>query len=190
MKTIFACLFAFVSLSVCATDLPKDVRDVRLSYAEYRRIPTKTEIRQRPNCIPHGQRHPVDCEDVVVLESKPVVTVYVNYFDPTFPERGHLPSTIEFHYAPDEFPAEDLESLKVSVWRRIFSTRGEKFAKKFFEVAVADVQRTVMVVDRENSDLCPINRNRYPDADPRCQERVVYKPAKVWVKEVTLLKKN
>lgn len=172
-------------------DAPKAAKDFRLKSVAYNLLPTKTEIRQIPGCRPYGERHPVDCEQVVVLESQAVIQVHVGYFDPALVDGDYRGSTVTLNFKLEDFEASDVEALKKNYrsWRGIFSRVGERIANETLELKVEKVQRTVMVVDVRNSKLCPIDRNRYPDRLPGCEEILVYRPSLVWVNEVSVLKK-
>jgi hypothetical protein len=180
--------FAEVIYSSSA-DLSTGTRLFKLDTAEYKLIPTKTEIRQIPGCFPHGERHPSECQTEVVLESQPVVHVYVSYQDPLMQSESNEKSWVGFNFRLEDFSAEDVAALKsvYPTWRHPFSKIGSKIAKKNFTLEVKKSERTIQVVDVRNSKLCPIMENGEPV--PGCVERIVYKPAKTWVNEVSLLKK-
>jgi len=157
--------------------------------AEFKLIPTKTEIREIPGCTPGGEAGTI-CTEEVVLESQPVVAVNVSYVDPATVSEGQDKSWLSLNFKHEDFAAEDVATLKAAypTWRHPFSRAGEKFAKKNLALQVRNAERTIMVVDVENSDLCPTNGETGESA-PGCVERIEYKPAKAFVKEINVLKK-
>ncbi len=125
-------------------------------------LATKTEIRQIPGCNPNGERHPVECQEEVALERTPVLAVDVEYTDTFNQGEGNEKSFVSFI-----LPASD--------------------AGKELSLSVKKVERTIQVVDVRNSKLCPILESG--ETYPNCEERLVYKPAQTWVKEVTVTAK-
>jgi hypothetical protein len=169
-------------------DLSTGTRNFKLDSAEYKLIPTKTEIREIPGCIPGGEAGTI-CTEEVVLESQPVVHVNISYFDPFLQSDGYDKSWIGFNFRTEDISAEDLAALKsvYPTWRHPFSKVGARVAKKNFSLDVKRSERTIQVVDVRNSRLCPVNGETGEPA-PGCQEVIVYKPAKTWVNEITVLK--
>ncbi len=175
-----------------SVDFPANARDVGLSFAEYRILPVKTEVRPIPGCTTYGDSAPGDCDEVVVLESVPVVQVSVGHSV----ERRHdddVYNTSPFttylvNFKVDSFTAEEIAQLKKA--RRIFRSTGGALAKKLFRFETKPTERTRMVVDVKNSVFC-----RYYDYDnnplpiPGCTPKIVFKEVVVKVLEVTVLKK-
>jgi hypothetical protein len=187
---LFAAVNSFAGVIYSnSADLSTGTRFFKLDSAEYKLIPTKTEIRQIPGCIPHGDRHPTECQTEIVLESQPVIRVNVSYDDPFVRSEGQEKSWIGFNLRLEEISGEDLAALKsvYPTWRHPFSRVGQRIAKKNFILEVKKSERTIQVVDVRNSRLCPVMDNGLPF--PGCVERIVYKPAKTWVTEVSVLKK-
>lgn len=169
-------------------DAPKNAKDFTLKYVEYKLVPTKTETRKIPGCRPSNYR--TDCYEVVVLESTPVIGVNVGYFDPSQVDGDYRGSTHTLNFRLDDFSTEDVNELKsLSFWRRVFSKTGARIANDNLYLEVERARREVMVVDMERSKICPLDRNRYPERRPGCEEILVYKPSTVVVNSVTVLKK-
>jgi hypothetical protein len=175
-----------------SVDFPPNAQDIRLSFAEYRILPVKTEVRPIPGCTTYGDRAPGDCEEVVVLESVPVVQVSIGHSV----ERRHDDdvyntspfSTYPVNFKLDSFTEEEIAQLKRA--RRIFRSTGGALAKKLFRFETKPAQRTRRVVDEKNSVFC-----RYYDYDyytypiPGCTPKIVFKEVVVKVLEVTVFKK-
>ncbi len=125
-------------------------------------LATKTEIRQIPGCNPNGERHPVECQEEVATERTKVLAVDVEYRDTFNNGEGNEKSFVSF-----VLPAAD--------------------AGKELTLSVVRAERTIQVVDVRNSKLCPILESG--ETYPGCEEILVYKPAKTWVKEVTVTAK-
>jgi hypothetical protein len=120
-------------------DLSTSTTQFKLDSAEYKLIPTKTEVRPIPGCVQNGEiSHPTNCEDTIVLESQPVVHVNVSYVDPTLVSEGYDKSWIGFTFKLEDFSAEDVAALKAAypTWRHPFSRAGQKFAKKNLSLEV------------------------------------------------------
>jgi hypothetical protein len=172
-----------------SADLSTGTTNFKLDSAEFKFIPTKTEIRQIPGCIPDGEAGNI-CTEEVVLESLPVVHVNVSYSDPFLQSEGYDKSWIGFNFRTEDISADDLAALKsvYPTWKHPFSKIGARVAKSNFSLSVKRSERTIQVVDVRNSKLCPVN-GETGEPVPGCQEVIVYKPAKTWVNEVTVLKK-
>ncbi len=170
-------------------DLSSSTSQHKLVDAEYKMIPTKTEIRQIPGCNPNGDRHPVECQEEVVLEAQPVIAVNVSYEDSMFSSEGNEKNWLTLNFKLEDFSAEDVAALKAAypTWRHPFSRAGQKFAKKNLQLQVVKASRTIQVVDVRNSKLCPVLESG--ETYPGCVENIVYKPAQTTVKEITILKK-
>jgi hypothetical protein len=105
-----------------------------------------------------------DCEELVVLESRPVIEVSVGYEDPQcVGEDRYRGSTKSLIFKLEDFKQDDVATLKNA---RILSRAGLRFVKNLLRLEVKDVQREIMVIDMRNSKLCPINRERFPERDP------------------------
>lgn len=157
--------------------------------AEYKLIPTKTEIRQIPGCNANGDRHPVECQEEVVLESQPVITVNVSYIDRMFPQEGNQKENLALNFRLEDFSASDVAALKAGypTWAHPFSSVGKTFAARNLELQVVNAPRTIQVVDVQNSKLCRILESG--EMEYGCEEEIVYKSAQTTVKEVTVIKK-
>lgn len=171
-------------------DLATQTSNFKLDSAEYKLIPTKTEIRTIPGCNPNGEAGNI-CTEEVVLESQAVVHVNVSYYDPSLQSDGGMQkSWIGFNFRTEDISAEDLAALKAAypTWRHPFSKAGKRVGQKNFELTVKNrAERTIQVVDVRNSKLCPVLESG--ETYPGCVEVIVYKPAKTWVNEVTVNKK-
>lgn len=186
----FAIAFALlssVSAFAASADLSIGTRNFKLVDAEFKLIPTKTEIRQIPGCSPYGERNPSDCEEVIVLETREAVVANVSYDDPFSASEGNQVSWLTLELDMADFSAEDIESLKKAypTWRHPFSKAGRNFARKNLELSVVRAERTIQIVDVRNSKLCPQN-GESGETLPGCVERLVYKDAKTTVNEVTV----
>ncbi|GEM_PF-2348452 len=188
--TLVASVNSFAGVIYSNTaDLSTSTSQIKIADAEYKLIPTKTETRWIPGCNPNGERHPVECQETVVLESQPVITVNVSYKDNMFQEEGNFKRNLALNFRLEDFSADDVASLKAAypTWRHPFSTARRDFVRKNLELQVVKAQRTIQVVDVRNSKLCPIGESGMPF--PGCVERIAYKPAQTTVKEVTVLQK-
>jgi hypothetical protein len=195
MKTFVIALSLMASVSSFAgviysntADLSTGTRSFKLDSAEYKLVPTKTEIRQIPGCNPNGEAGNI-CTEEVVLESQAVVFVNVSYVDPMLMSEGYEKSWIGFNFKTEDFSADSVAALKAAypTWRHPFSRAGQKFAKANLSLEVKKATRTIQVVDVRNSKLCPILESG--ETYPGCVEHIVYKPATTFVNEVTVSKK-
>ena len=160
----------------------------KIDEAVYTLIPTKTEEREIPGCNPHGEASN-DCTETVVLESEPVVQVFVDYTEGVFRDPEGAKPYLAFNFPLSDFSAEEVAQLKKAspMWRWGGSSVRKAFAKKNFELDIKKVTRTIRVVDVRRSKLCPTMESG--ETLPGCVERLVYKDA--WTKklQVTVLKK-
>lgn len=181
-------LLASVNAFAVSADLSSSTTQHKLVDAEYKLIPTKVEYREIPGCRPDGEAQR-DCTEVIVLESKPVITANVSYVDSYMTSEGNEKNWLSLNFEVSEFSAEEVASLKAAypTWRHPFSNAGRKFARNVLSLEVKNVARTIQVVDVRNSHLCRVLENG--EQDPTCTEVIVYKPATTIVKEVTVLKK-
>ncbi|MCM2350222.1 MAG: hypothetical protein NDI69_09375 [Bacteriovoracaceae bacterium] len=170
-------------------DLSSSTIEHKLVDAEYKLVPTKTEIRQIPGCVATGDRHPVECQETIVLESQPVVAVNISYVDHYNRQEGNQKEWLTLNFKLEDFDAEDVAELKAAypTWRHPFSRAGSRFVRKNLELQVVKAPRTIQIVDVRNSKICRTMENGEIEAG--CVERLVYKPAQTTVKEVTVLKK-
>ncbi|MCM2350223.1 MAG: hypothetical protein NDI69_09380 [Bacteriovoracaceae bacterium] len=170
-------------------DLSSSTIGHKLVDAEYKLIPTKTEIRQIPGCVATGDRHPVECQETIVLESHPVVAVNISYVDHYNRQEGNQKEWLTLNFKLEDFAAEDVAALKAGypTWAHPFSSVGKAFAARNLDLQVVDAERTIQVVDVRNSKICMIMENG--ETMPGCVEDIVYKPAQTTVKELTVLTK-
>lgn len=168
-----------------SADLSISTRNFVLADAEFKLIPTKTEIREIPGCNPNGEAGNI-CTEEVVLETRPAIIANVSYDDAMFTSEGHDKQWLSLEFDLADFSADDVEALKKAypTWKHPFSRAGQKFAKKNLELSVVRAERTIQVVDVRNSKLCPVLESG--ETYPGCVERLVYKPAKTTVNEVTV----
>jgi hypothetical protein len=167
MKSFAIALGLMASVSSFAGVIYSNTADLSTSTTAHKiwrakkfNLATKTEIRQIPGCIVTGDRHPVECQEEVALERTPVLMVDVEYKDAMFQSEGNEKSFVSF-------------ILPVS-------NVGKKLT-----LSVKKAERTIQIVDVRNSKLCPIGEN-YPEPTFNCREVINYKPAKTWVKEVSV----
>lgn len=195
MKGLLFVLALAVSANSFAGDLFSKTKvldlgtsNFKIEYAQYGAIPTKTEVRTIPGCDVTADRHPVDCEETVVLESETVVSVIVTYKDPTSVDEYQTPAWLTFNFRPEEISAEDLAALRSVSWRTPFSKIPANVAKKNFTLEVKRVQKDVQVIDMANSTICATNVETGAVIF-NCEENIVYKTVQRWFKEVSVLKK-
>jgi hypothetical protein len=196
MKT-FALAFALLaSVNTFAQVVYTDSADLSTSTighslvdAEYKLIPTKTTTRKIPGCVIHSENYPENCEEVVVLQSEPVVVVTVSYKDTMFASEGNELSYAFFNFKISDFDAAEVAALKAAspLWRHPFSNAGKRFAQKHFTLSVVRAERTIQVVDVRNSTICRELESGVIDTS--CVENLVYKPATTFVKQVNLIQK-
>lgn len=169
-------------------DASRTSKNFKLKSVEYKLVPTKTLVRPIPGCRPSNYR--TDCTETVVLETQAVIAVNVGYFDPAMIDGDYRGTTTTLNFRLEDFSSEEVAELKnLSLWRRIFSKTGERIANDNLYLEIEKIERQVMVVDMERSKICPIDRNRYPERRPGCEEILVYKPSIKVVNSVTALKK-
>lgn len=190
MKNLMIVLSLVTSMSSFAVtvDLSGSTSQHKLVDAEFKLIPTKVEYREIPGCREDGEASR-DCTEVIVLETKPVITANVSYVDSMFSSEGNEKNWLSLNFEASEFSAEEIASLKAAypTWRHPFSNAGRRFAKNVLKMEVKTAARTIQVVDVRNSKLCPILESG--ETYPGCVENLVYKPATTYVKEVTVSKK-
>ncbi len=188
----FALALALVSSAAFAqvsytnsVDLAKEHTGYKIDQAVYTLIPTKVEIREIPGC--GGDRHPVECQETIVLESEPVVQVFVDYNEGVFRDPELPRSYVTFNFHVNDFSAEEIAELKKAspMWRLGGSSVRKAWAKKF-SLETKLVPRTIQIVDVRRSTLCQIGESGMPT--PGCVERLVYKDAQIKVRNVTVNK--
>ena len=140
-------------------DVSTNATDFKIWRAKLFNLATKTEIRDIPNCNPYGEPGG-PCTEEVAIERTLVLAVDVSFQDGFSSGEGQEKSFVSF-----VLPAAD--------------------AGKKLELSVKRAERTIQVVDVRNSKLCPIN-GESGEILPGCTENIVYKPAKTWVKEVSV----
>lgn len=179
-----------------AADIDRAHSDLKLYDVRYVQLPSKTEIRQIPGCFPHGDRHPVECEETVVLERQPAVVVDVKYKEGIFRdnEPGMQHAYVTFNLRPEAFSKEEIAELEKNS-KGVWDFSGRKFkaraawAKANLEMKTALVVRDIQVVDMRTSRFCTYQGERYPERIPGCVEVINYKPGKTTVREVKIVVK-
>lgn len=176
--------FAQVNYSNTA-DLAKEHSAFKIDQAVYTLIPTKTEEREIPGCIPWGEAS-TDCTETVVLESEPVVQVFVDYTEGVFRDPELPRSYVAFNFPLSSFSADDVAALKKAspMWRLGGSSVRKAFAKNKLALEVVKAPRTIKIVDVRNSKLCRILESG--EQEPGCKEILVYKDAQITVNQVTV----
>ena len=200
MKMFLTLAFSYLMVATSAfaqvnysntTDIDRAHSNIRITDARYFAIATRTEVRQIPGCNPHGERHPSECEETVVLERTPVVQVTVSYTEGIFRDPDFREGHLYFNFKLSDFDVEEVEKLRAASGLWDFTGRKYRirkaFAKKYFELRAELVSRTIQIVDVRNSRLCPIGESGEPR--PGCVEELRYKPVQIKVHEVTVLKK-
>ena len=140
-------------------DVNANATDFKIWRAKLFNLATKTEIRDIPGCTLNGEASG-PCTEEVAIERTLVLAVDVSYKDPMFQSEGQELAFVSF-----VLPAAD--------------------AGKKIELSVKRAERDIQVVDVRRSKLCPVN-GESGEILPGCTENIVYKPAKTWVKEVSV----
>lgn len=157
---LFASVSSFAGVIYSNTaDLSTGTYNHKIWRAKIFKLATKVEVREIPGCIPGGEAGNI-CTETVVLERTPVLQVDVSYNDQFNQGEGSDQGFVTFYMDPAD-------------------------AGKKLSLSVKRAERTIQVVDVRNSKLCPINGESGEPA-PGCIEHIVYKPAKTFVKEVTV----
>jgi len=171
-----------------STVVAKEHSRFKIDQAVYTLIPTKTEERDIPGCNPYGEASN-DCTETVVLESEPVVQVFVDYTEGVFRDPEMPSAYLSFNFPLSDFSAEEVAALKIAspMWRLRGGSVRKNFAKNNFALDLQLVNRTIQIVDVRNSKLCPILESG--ETYPGCVERLVYKDAVIKVRQVTVNKK-
>ncbi len=176
-------------------DLGGHILNVDISHARFVELPVKTEVRPIPGCTYGHDDYPRTCEEVVVLETDPVIQVQLAYDDPRDNTSSESPASyygVVVNFSTSEFTAEEVAEFKAARfnWRRPFSTKHIRIARKYFSLEVKNVKKAQQVIDYRNSRFCDSydgDGNRIPL--PGCVENVVYKTVMVGVKRVTVTRK-
>lgn len=180
--------FAQISYSDRA-DIDKAHSNIRISDVRYVALPTKTEVREIPGCIPGGEAAR-DCTEVIVLERQPVVQVTVSYTEGVFRDADIREEHVDFNFRTTDFDASEVNKLQAASGLWDFTGRKSRvrkaFAKKYLELQTAIATRTIQVVDVLNSHIC-----HETEAGPvlGCVEEINYKPATIKVRELKIIKK-
>lgn len=178
-----------------SADLNKSHTNVRISDVEFRNLPSKTETRRIPNCIPYRGREMNNCYEVVVLETKPAVQVTISYKDGIFRDHDRRMNKRHFvlNFRPETFSEAEVEELKSiskwDLWGRYHNLRMEWAARKLELQQTLEV-RDIQIVDMRTSRFCTYRGQRYPDRIPGCVEVINYKPGKQTVNAVKVLVKE
>lgn len=179
---------AFAQVSyINSVDLAKEHTGYKIDQAVYTLIPTKVEVREIPGCIPYGEAGN-DCTETVVLESEPVVQVFVDYNEGVFRDPELPRSYVTFNFNVNDFSAEEIAELKKAspMWRLGGGSVRKAWAKKF-SLETKLVPRTIKIVDVRRSKLCYAG-GESGEPLPGCVERLVYKDAQIKVRNVTVNK--
>ncbi len=182
-----ASAFAQVNYSNSAV-VAKEHSRFKIDQAVYTLIPTKTEVREIPGCNSWGEASR-DCTEVIVLESEPVVQVFVDYTEGVFRD-PELPSAyLTFNFPLSDFSAEEVAALKIAspMWRLRGGSVRKSFAKNNFELDLQLVNRTIQLVDMRRSKICRVLESG--ETLPGCVEQLVYKDEIIKVRQVTVNKK-
>ncbi len=195
MKMVLSFLVAAISFSSFAqvrytNTIEVDVahRGFKLDQAQVFHIPTRTEIRDIPGCNPNGEASNV-CTEVVVLESQPVVQVFVDYTDGVFNDPEMPSQYLTFQVPVSEFSAEEMARLTAAspMWRLRGAATRRNFARNNFKLETTVVNRDIRIVDTRRSKLCPIGESGLPQ--PGCVEELVYRTVSKRVRQVNLVRK-
>lgn len=183
---------AFAQVNYSSTmEIDRAHSNIHISDVRYFALATRTEVRQIPGCNPHGERHPSECEETVVLERTPVVQVIVTYTEGIFRDPDFREGHLYFNFRTSDFESDEVAKLKTASGLWDFSGRKfrirKAFAKKHFDLKAELVTRTIQIVDVRNSRLCPIGESGEPY--PGCVEELRYKPIDIKVREITVIKK-
>ncbi len=176
-------------------DLDRRILNVGISHARFVELPVKTEVRPIPGCTTYNDDYPRSCEEVVVLETDPVIQVEVTYDDPRDNPSSESPASyygVIVNFSISEFSEEEVAEFKTARfnWRRPFSNKQYRIARKYFSLEMKKVQISQQVIDYKKSTICEAydnDGNRIPL--PGCVQNVVYKTVMVWVQRVTVSRK-
>lgn len=192
MKMVLSILAVAMSLSsfaqvsyVSSIEVDLAHKGFKIDQAQVFQIPTRTEVRQIPGCNPGGEAENV-CTEVVVIESQPVIQVFVDYSDGVFNDPEMPTSYLTFQVPVSEFSAEEVANLTAAspMWRMRGAATRRNFARNNFKLEMSVVNRDIRIVDTRRSKLCPIGESGFPQ--PGCVEELVYKTVSKRVRQVNL----
>lgn len=195
MKMLFSIVAAAMSFTsfaqvryVSTIELDLAHRGFKIDQAQVFQIPTRTEVREIPGCNPNGEAGNV-CTEVVVIESQPVVQVFVDYTDGVFHDPEMPAQYLTFQVPVSDFSAEEMASLSAAspMWRMRGAATRRNFARNNFKLETTVVNRDIRVVDTRRSKLCPIGESGLPQ--PGCVEELVYKTVSKRMRQVNLARK-
>ncbi len=195
MKMLLSLIVATMSLSsfaqvryVSTIELDMAHRGFKIDQAQVFNIPTRTEVREIPGCNPNGEASNI-CTEVVVLESQPVVQVFVDYADGVFNDPEMPSQYLTFQVPVSEFPADEMSRLTAAspMWRMRGAATRRNFARNNFKLEMSVVSRDIRIVDTRRSKLCPIGESGLPQ--PGCVENLVYKTVSKRMRQVNLARK-
>lgn len=169
--------FAGISYSN-STDIATAHSNIRLTDVRFVNLPSKTEVREIPNCNPNGEASRI-CTEVVVLETAPAVQVTVSFRDGLNQSQDQQEGYTTLNLDPASFTAAELAALEGAR----FSAR-KSWAAKNLSLATALVTRSIQVVDVRNSTICPTTEAG--TTVPGCVEDIQYRTASTRVREVTV----
>jgi len=191
LSSVLVAAFSFVSYAqvgdVRTIEVDIAHRSFKLDQAQIFQIPTRTEVRQIPGCNPNGEASR-DCTEVVVIESQPVVQVFVDYNDGVFNDPD-MSSYLTFQFPVNEFSEEAIARLAAAspMWRMRGGATRRNFARNNFNLVTSIVTRQIRVVDARRSRFCPVGESGEPW--PGCVEHIVYKTVSKRVRQVSLVRK-
>ena len=166
-----------------AADITSSAAEIKLTDARYFEVATKYEVIEK-EC--YGDRHPTECQEIVVLERTPVIQANVSYVDTTFGGRDSNTVNLTFNFPVASFDAEAVAALKAKKGLLGVQAYSKAFAAKHLSLSVSKETRVISVVDMRNSKICPVNENSYPDPIPGCVEVLRYKNANTTVKALKI----
>ena len=187
---ILAGLLSTEALSL-TTDLSIDSHAHQLVDAEFIMIPTRTEIKPIPGCVPNTEAS-ADCTEVVVIEEREAIRANVSYQgsqNPVTEGEGQEVLWISFDFEVTQFDPGEVEMLKKAHprFRHPFASAFTKFAERNLELSVITENRPVKVVDMARSTIC---RARQDGTKPvNCKEKLVYMTKETKVKKVSVVVK-
>lgn len=191
MKAILLILAGLLSTEALSltTDLNIDSRAHKLVDAEFIMIPTRTEIKPIPGCIPNIEVSD-ECTEVVVTEEREAIRANVSYQGSQNPTaEGQELLWISFDFEVTQFDPGEVEMLKKAHPRSLypFASAFTKFAERNLELSVITENRPVNVVDMAKSTIC---RARQDGTKPvNCKEKLIYLTKETKVKKVSVVVK-
>jgi hypothetical protein len=169
-----------------AVDITSRATNIELTAIDHVMVPTKYEVRQISGCVPDGDPDSIHCVGTAVVEARPVIRVTVSY---DHPESGGANFQPRFPSERLNFRIEEFSAAEVA---RIQAHSGDsaQLARKLLRLQVLDLERTLKVIDYENSDFCLSDDVLVPQPIPGRTPWIVYKTSTYPVKEVTVAKKK